>query len=86
MASFEEFLATIGTKQGEFAPFDTGPLPLNIPGILPDIRPPRQVQYEVYDEIVRQMDKLVRYAIKNYPDDVWLPFRIMARAETGIHR
>jgi hypothetical protein len=81
MTTYEEFLAAIGMTEGEFAPFNTGPLPLNIPGILPDIRPPRQVQYEVYDEIVRQMDKLVRYAIKNYPDDISLPFKIMARAE-----
>jgi hypothetical protein len=80
MATYEEFLAAIGTT-GEFAPFDERRLPLNLPGLLPATRPPRQMQHEVYDEIVRQMVEHVQSAIKKYPGDIWLPFEIIARAE-----
>jgi hypothetical protein len=80
MPSYEEFLATIGAT-GEFAPFDEGRLPLNIPGMLPATQPPRQFQKEVADEIMRQLDEHFQYIRKNFPDDEWLPVRILARAE-----
>jgi hypothetical protein len=80
MATFAEFLATIGTKDGEFAPFDTGPLPLNIPGLIGP-GPTRQMQHEVLNEILDQSIALMQDAQQKYPDEVWLTVWILARAE-----
>ena len=80
MATFEEFLAIIGTTDHEFAPFDTGPLPLNIPGLIGP-GPSRQMQHEVLNEILDQCTALMEDAQQKYPDDVWLTVHILARAE-----
>src|SRR5262249_20791676 len=86
--TYAEFLAAIGTTDDEFAPFYTGLLPLNIPGDLSPIPgtllPPRQLQREVCEEIVQQLIEHVQGVISKYPDDVWLPFQILARAEKLI--
>jgi len=81
MPTFEEFLATCGRTDGEFAPFYAGPPALNIPGMLPCTRPPRELQQEVYREIHRQMAEYVIEVCEKYPDDLWLPFHILTRAE-----